>query len=115
MADLRDCPVCGLVNVPGAARCDCDYEFESRPADPPRGSLPRPTRVSPRQARVESAVVGYGLLALVPFLVFGGLVAGVLRSDSYGSPVGSCAVCIVAVLLPVSAVGSAVYFLRGLK
>jgi len=26
----QDCPRCGLVNPPGAQRCDCGYDFASR-------------------------------------------------------------------------------------
>ncbi len=26
----KDCPKCGLVNPPGAQRCDCGYDFVTR-------------------------------------------------------------------------------------
>lgn len=29
MADVKDCPRCGLVNPPSAERCDCGYDFVS--------------------------------------------------------------------------------------
>lgn len=30
----RDCPRCGLVNPPGAERCDCGYDFETQAGEP---------------------------------------------------------------------------------
>lgn len=30
MADAKDCPLCGLINPPDAARCDCGYDFVAR-------------------------------------------------------------------------------------
>ncbi len=63
MSEVRDCPRCGLVNPPAAARCDCGYDFVARQF---AGSLLPPGRP------------GDGTFGLGSALLLGAAVGGVV-------------------------------------
>ncbi len=47
MADVKDCPRCGLVNPPSAERCDCGYDFVSHTVE----------RISHKEAQTYGSLV----------------------------------------------------------
>jgi hypothetical protein len=60
----KDCPKCGLVNLPSASRCDCGYDFETG-------------RVSPSVVKPKREPSGAAALAGVLLVILGVLALGV--------------------------------------
>ena len=62
MGGVRDCPKCGLVNPPEAARCDCGYDFVARRFV---GSLLPPGRPGDGSSGLGSALLLGAMVAAV--------------------------------------------------
>jgi hypothetical protein len=80
MADVKDCPQCGLVNPPAALHCDCGYDFTDR----------RPTRPYGKDANLTP--VDWVVCLLLPVI---GLILGVIRLVQ-GKPSGRKMVAVSA-------------------
>lgn len=57
----KDCPRCGLINPPGAQRCDCGYDFIAQRV---KGSYLEPKQVA-RAAAVGAVGIGGAVLAFI--------------------------------------------------
>ena len=61
----NDCPQCGLLNPPSAQRCDCGYDFLSRPQVSPSRTGVRGSKASYVAAWWQSLALGSSLPRLV--------------------------------------------------
>jgi hypothetical protein len=82
MAEIKDCPQCGLVNPPGALQCDCGYDFREQRSTRPFG--------------LEGSLSVGDWIACLVFPVIG-LVLGLVRLGQ-GKPTGGKMAAISAVV-----------------
>jgi hypothetical protein len=78
MAEPKDCPKCGLVNLPSTQRCDCGYDFVTGTTEQPYrspGDRGRADGSSPEEILSEAEYRNYRNVRAVAllFIVLGGV------------------------------------------